>query len=195
MAIAVIIALISWPIIEIALLIKLGSAIGILPLLMLLVGMAVAGGLVLRQQGLAVARRAMEQMSRHEPPVQSMVDGIGLSIAGFLFLVPGLISDVAGLLLLVPQLRRPLVARLFGLASDRFDTFGPGRRERADDRSGPHGSADGRGPDRGPVRDGMVIEGEFERIEERTVRPGRGPQGPSAGPQGGSPPDDSPWRG
>ena len=184
MALALIIAAISLPILELLVLIKIGGKIGILPLLLLLVGMAIAGGIVLRHQGLTVARRAMEQLSRNEPPVQSMIDGIGLTLAGVLFLIPGLISDMAGLILLVPAIRRPLIGRMIGAATVRWDVYKQG-----------NSTSDGPTPDRAareraaPARGGVVIEGEFERLEERTLRPDRG-----VNPSGQEPKDDSPWR-
>jgi UPF0716 protein FxsA len=182
MALALIIAVISLPILELLVLIKIGGTIGILPLLLLLVGMAIAGGLVLRHQGLALARQAMDQLARNEPPVQSMIDGIGLTLAGVLFLIPGLISDIIGLLLLVPALRRPLIGRLIGAATIRWD----GRKQ----SKGSATSPDAAGQERAEApRGGVVIDGEFERLEERTLRPGRG-----TSPNGQEPKDDSPWR-
>ena len=177
MALALIIAVISLPILELLVLIKIGGAIGILPLLLLLVSMAVAGGLVLRHQGFSVARNAMEQLARNEPPVQSMIDGIGLTIAGVLFVIPGLISDVAGLLLLVPAIRRALIGRLIGGASVRWKV----RKRRTNGNAAPDAAE--------PARGGVVIEGEFERLEERTLRPERG-----TNPNGKDTKDDSPWR-
>ena len=182
MALALIIAVISLPILELLVLIKIGGAIGVLPLLLLLVSMAVAGGLVLRHQGLSAARNAMDKLSRNEPPVQSMIDGIGLTIAGVLFVIPGLISDVAGLLLLVPAIRRALIGRLIGATSIRWDV----RRKRTNGTATPNAADHDRAE---PSRGGVVIEGEFERLEERTLRPGRG-----SGPNGKDPKDESPWR-
>ena len=181
MALALIAAVIVLPIVELMVLFKIGNAIGLLPLLFLLVAMALIGGLVLRRQGMVVARRALEQVSRNEPPVESMIDGIGLSLAGFLFILPGILSDVAGLLLLVPAIRRPLVGRVLGLAVVRWrprgggrGPGGPGGRPGAGPPPGqsPHASQpSGRPPD------GVVIDGEFERLDERTIRPGRGTPG------------------
>ena len=182
MALALIIAVISVPILELLVLIKIGGTIGILPLLLLLVGMAIVGGMVLRHQGLAVARRAMDQLARNEPPVQSMIDGIGLTLAGFLFLIPGLISDVAGLLLLVPGIRRSLIGHMMGAATVRWDKG----KQSKNSQTKPDDAAQNRAD---PPHGGVVIEGEFERLEERTVRPGRGNS-----PDGGEAKDDLPWR-
>jgi UPF0716 protein FxsA len=207
MALALICAVILFPILELALMFKIGGAIGVVPLLLLLIGMAIAGGLLLRWQGLAVARRAMDQLARNEPPVQSMIDGIGLSIAGFLLLLPGMISDILGLLLLIPAIRRPLVGRLLGVAATRMDGrsrpgerggFGPGASREREPGSTPETNR-APGPRPGGAGDGVVIDGEFERLEERTIRPGRGPDQGAKGSNGPAPPqppraDGSPWR-
>jgi UPF0716 protein FxsA len=211
MALAVIIAVILFPILELLLMIKIGTTFGLLPLLGLLVGMAIAGGLLLRRQGLATARRAMEQLARNEAPVQSMIDGIGLSLAGFFLLLPGMISDVVGLLLLIPVIRRWFVTRLLGFAPVSFrrgvsragpqtdPNMGPnsgpgpahpGGRVADDGRTAPQGK-----PGVSPSGESIVIDGEFQRLEERTIRPGRDKPGASESdpgkPQGE---DGSPWR-
>ena len=169
MGLAVIAALIGFPIVELLVLIKVGGAIGILPLLLLLVATGVAGGLLLRHQGLAVLRRTLDQMARHEVPVDSMRDAIGLALAGFLLLLPGLISDVIGLLLLVPAIRRPVVGCMMGLSL------------RGPQTSKGHAARRGRANENGSARDGhsdqgaaVIIEGEFERVSERTLRPDPG---------------------
>lgn len=195
MGLALIIAVVSLPILELFVLIKLGGAIGVLPLLLLLVAMALVGGWLLRRQGLSAVARAMRQMADNEPPVQAVVDGIGLTLAGVLMVLPGLITDVLALLLLIPAVRRLVVGRLFGIATV-ISVKRPG---------GPFGGRPAEAPERpysspSQPRDGVVIEGEFERIEERTVRPGRAPQdGPDGEPGDGSgaprdPNRPSPWR-
>ena len=68
MAMALTIAFILFPIAELVVMVKIGGAIGILPLLLLLVVMAIAGGLLLRRQGLLALRSAMAQLQRNEAP-------------------------------------------------------------------------------------------------------------------------------
>lgn len=199
MALALITAVVLFPILELALMFKIGSAIGIVQLLLLVIGMALFGGLILRQQGLTVMRRALDQLSRNETPVQSMIDGIGLSLAGVLFLIPGLISDLAGLLLLVPTIRRRLVGKLLGGAAVRFEAPSGAQASRG---SPDPGSARGRpsSPDEAPnparagARDAVVIDGEFERLEERTIRPGPAADNDRTDSPKDLPPGHSPWR-
>ena len=183
-------AVVLLPVIELIVLIKVGGAIGILPLLALLIGTGIAGVVLLRWQGLNVARRTFEQLARREVPVDSMVDGIGLSLAGFLLLLPGLVSDVAAMLLLVPPIRRMVVGSMMGLFSWRWKSKSGGRPTgvRAGPRDAPRAGRDER---RG---DGVVIEGEFERIDERTIRPGTtGRRGDDEDPPRGTP-GASPWQ-
>lgn len=202
MAIALLVIFILLPVLELLVLFKIGGWIGVLPLLALLAATAIAGGLLLRRQGLAAMRRALEQMARDEPPVQAMIDGIGLSLAGVLFILPGLISDVLGLLLLVPPLRRWLVLLLLGQAVWRWDVRGRAE-EGGPRRSGPRddaGTGRGNSPHQpGVPRDSQVIEGEFERLDERTIRPGQAQPGPSGRPDDPQNPGQnskptSPWR-
>jgi UPF0716 protein FxsA len=82
-----------------------------------------------------------------------MIDGVLLAIAGGLFLAPGLITDAVALLLLIPPVRRLIGRWLLGqLAYAEIRVEGG----RAPGQSTPNG--------RGPV-----IEGEFERLDERPV--------------------------
>lgn len=171
-----ILIMVAVPLLELALLIKLGQQIGFWATLAIIFLTAGIGIAILNAQGLAAFRRAIDSVSQGKPPVEPALDGFMLMMAGGLLLAPGLITDVAGLLLLIPPLRR-LVAS-WGLKKmmasgsihvgtwQRTETYGP-RPER--------GSA-------GAGR-GTVIEGEFERIDEKKVDPRRG---------GGSPP--TPYR-
>lgn len=146
--------LILVPIAELAVIIKVGGLIGVLPTLALLVGMAVLGTILLRRQGLAVLRRSQEAMAAGQVPVASALDGLGLIIAAILMMTPGFLTDLLGILLLVPWVRRHLgawlLARFVKQGSVRVRTF------RSGPRSGPE-----RKPDGGPV-----IEGDYTRIEE-----------------------------
>jgi UPF0716 protein FxsA len=93
-----------------------------------------------------------------QPPVGPMLDGMLLATAGALLLAPGLITDVFAFLLLIPPVRRMVANRLLGRAQG-----GSGDRP-----SDPFDRRDGAGgPGRGPTGGGPVIEGEFERLDER----------------------------
>lgn len=146
--------LILLPIAELAVIIKVGGLIGVLPTLALLIGMAVLGTVLLRRQGLAVLRRSQETMAAGQVPVGSALDGLGLIFAAILMITPGFLTDMAGLLLLVPWVRRQLGAILLA----RFVTRGSVRVRSF--RSGPRSQ-----PERTP-RGGPVIDGDYKRIDE-----------------------------
>jgi UPF0716 protein FxsA len=107
-------ALILVPIAEIAVFIKVGGLIGVLPTVGLVVAIAVFGTWLLKRQGLRTFTKAQAAFNRGEMPVGELLDGFFLVLAALLMVTPGLLTDVLGFALLVPAVRRllgPLVAR------------------------------------------------------------------------------------
>lgn len=100
------------PIVEMWLLIRLGSVIGALPTIALVILTAVIGVALLRHQGLQTLLRSRERMAAGELPAVEMLEAMVLAISGVLLLAPGFATDTLGFLGLVPPLRRWLVARL-----------------------------------------------------------------------------------
>ena len=96
------------PIIEIYLFIEIGSAIGALQTILLIVITAVIGVALLRHQGLSTMRKVQSQMEHGELPAVGMLEGMMLFFAGALLLTPGFFTDVIGFLFLVPPLRKAL---------------------------------------------------------------------------------------
>ncbi|GLK89143.1 FxsA family protein [Pseudomonas turukhanskensis] len=136
-----------FPIIELAVLIKVGSAIGVLPTLLLVIGSAVLGSVLLRVAGVATAWRARERLARGELPEQEMLEGLLIAVGGGLLLLPGFISDIFGLLCLLPFTRRLIVGKLRKRAAEQALR----QRAFADDLAARSGQSR---PN--------VIEGEFE---------------------------------
>lgn len=93
------------PLLEIAVFIRVGSLIGLWPTLAIVVGTAVLGTYLLRQQGIQTIRTAQARMERGEAPIQEILHGVLIAVGGVLLLTPGLITDAAGLLLLIPPVR------------------------------------------------------------------------------------------
>lgn len=102
------------PLLEIFAFIEVGSAIGALPTLALIVLTAVVGALLVRWQGIKVVMDARQSLARDELPVAAAVHGVLLLLAGLLLLTPGFVTDTAGFLLLVPAIRSQVVARIWG---------------------------------------------------------------------------------
>lgn len=81
----------------------------------------VIGGLILHHQGLKTAERFITSLEFGRPPLAETWDGVCLNLAGFLFLLPGLVSDALAVGLLIPAVRRALY-RLFARRGDyRYD--------------------------------------------------------------------------
>ncbi len=105
MALLLLLAFIGVPIIEIAVLIKVGGLIGLWPTLGLIVLTAILGSMALRAQGLATVAKLREQMDRGELPAQTLFDGVCLLFSGALLLTPGFVTDIAGFALFFPPVR------------------------------------------------------------------------------------------
>jgi UPF0716 protein FxsA len=103
------------PLIEITLFVLVGRAIGVLPTLALVILAAIAGGLLLRQQGLGVLARLRSNVSAGTIPGRTMMDGLLIGLAALLLVLPGFLTDIVALALLVPPVR----AWLFGQLAKR----------------------------------------------------------------------------
>ncbi|WP_028586361.1 FxsA family protein [Desulfocurvus vexinensis] len=100
------------PVLEIYLLIKVGSLLGAEVTIALVLASALAGAWLARQQGLGVMLRIRESMARGAAPAEEMVDALLILVAGVLLLTPGFITDTAGMALLVPPVRGRIKAAL-----------------------------------------------------------------------------------
>jgi UPF0716 protein FxsA len=99
------------PLIEIALFVVVGQAIGLWPTLLGVVLTGLAGALVLRWQGIAALREMQVRLQRGEIPARQMGDTMLIGLGGLLLLLPGYFTDIVGLLLLLPW-TRTLIYRL-----------------------------------------------------------------------------------
>ena len=152
---------IALPLLELALLVKSGQVIGFWATLAMVMGAGLLGALIVSRQGLKVLRRTQQALAEGRPPVAPVLDGVFLLLAGALLITPGFLSDVLALLLLIPPIRlavaRWSVKQLVKRALDVSNT-------RIDPASSPPSS--GR-------KEGLVIEGEFERLGEKATGPHR----------------------
>ena len=98
------------PAAELALLLEVGSRIGTLPTLAIIVFTGVLGAFLARRQGLAVIGEAQARIGRGEIPASSLADGVMILVAAALLMTPGLLTDSFGFLLLVPAFRNVVKA-------------------------------------------------------------------------------------
>jgi UPF0716 protein FxsA len=163
MALILLAVFIGLPLLEVAVFIQVGGAIGIWPTIAATIVTALAGSLLLRAQGLAALTRARAQMDQGQLPAREMFEGLCLVLAGALLLVPGFVTDALGLLLFFPPFRellRLLIARHIAAKAARGEArvFVDGVEidPRRPDSRRPGGGARG--------RDGKVIDGDYEDV-------------------------------
>ena len=96
------------PFAEIYLLLQVGSIIGALPTIFLVVFTAVLGAWLLRQQGFATFRQFQENLAQGVIPAYEMIEGPIILLGGILLLTPGFITDILGFACLIRPLRKKI---------------------------------------------------------------------------------------
>lgn len=154
---------IGMPILELFLLINVGSAIGVLPTIGIVILTAVIGTFMLKAQGLSTLNKARSRLSGGQVPAFEMMEGMALGVGGALLLTPGFVTDAFGFFCLIPFTRRWLVNALSKRVSVGSVAGGISGGF-SSSRVPPEGGATGAGQG-GTQRqvDGDVIEGEFTR--------------------------------
>lgn len=100
------------PFIELWLLLRFTDRFGLAGTLLLVVGSAMLGTTLARRQGLRVMQNMHRQTQQGQMPAAAMMDGMMISLAGLLLILPGLITDILGLALLIPLVRLGIRLRL-----------------------------------------------------------------------------------
>tara|TARA_Y100000817_G_C16457862_1_gene367993 strand:+ start:30 stop:449 length:420 start_codon:yes stop_codon:yes gene_type:complete len=137
---SILLAIILVPIIEIYLLIKIGSQIGALTTILLIFTTAIVGIYYAKYEGLNTLRSGFIQLSKNEAPAYEIISGAAIAFAALLLIIPGFATDVIGFLLIFP-ISRSFVFNLF------FKKFKRKKKEKNN-----------------------FIEGEFEDIEDDNDR-------------------------
>jgi UPF0716 protein FxsA len=140
------------PLVELYLIIKVGSLIGALWTVLLVLLTAVIGVQLLRIQGFSTLNRARHNMEMGVMPAMEMMEGLALAIGGALLITPGFVTDTLGFLCLIPATRRAMIRYLMRHATVQGQGFyrhttTPHSDQTRDD----HGHR------------GRTIEGEFRR--------------------------------
>ncbi len=93
------------PVIELYLLIRVGSVIGALNTIIIVLATAAAGAFFTRREGLRTMQRLRMNMSQGIMPTQEMFDAVLIFVAGLVLITPGFLTDISGFLLLIPRSR------------------------------------------------------------------------------------------
>lgn len=97
------------PVVELALAIKVGTVIGVLPTVGLMVLSALAGSWLMRQQGAQALADLQRAFAELRDPSPHLAGGALILLAGALMVAPGFLTDLIGLALLLPPVRRAVI--------------------------------------------------------------------------------------
>lgn len=97
------------PLVELYVLIQVGSEIGAMPTVLLTISTAIAGVWLMRSQGVATMQKAQVAMASGQAPQMALMEGVYIFLGGVLLFIPGLISDAMGFLFLIPFVRRAII--------------------------------------------------------------------------------------
>ena len=107
------------PIVELAVILQVGQAIGVLETVALLIAVSVAGGWLMKREGLGVVRRISAQANAGRVPGRELADGALIILAGALLITPGFLSDLLGIALLLPPVGAAVRPALVGAITRR----------------------------------------------------------------------------
>ena len=102
---SILLTIILVPVIEIYLLIKIGSQIGAISTILLIFLTAILGIYYARYEGINTLRAGFVQLSRNESPSYEMLSGAAIAFAAILLIMPGFVTDTLGFLLIFPLSR------------------------------------------------------------------------------------------
>ena len=140
--------------VEIAAVVAVASWLGIGWTLLLLIGLSLVGGLLLKWEGTRAWRSFRAAVADGRPPGREVLDGMLVLLGAVLIVLPGFVTDVLALLCLLPFTRRLVGRVLVGWALTR----GRATVLRVSSTRGPGTDGGGRVPPGG----GRVIEGEID---------------------------------
>lgn len=145
-------AFIGVPIIEIALFIQVGGAIGTLSTLAIVVLTAILGTYMVRQQGRLAIGNLQRSFSELNDPTEPLAHGAMVLISGVLLLTPGFFTDALGFALLIPSVRSAVFAYLKKRVTVHSFSMGNGQ-----------GATQHRHP--GEAASDDIIDGEFTEVD------------------------------
>ena len=93
------------PLVELALLIKLGNVIGLWPTIFIVIATGALGAALARSQGTRTVGAIRAELAQGRAPTESLINGLLILVGGVVLLTPGLLTDLLGFSLLIPSTR------------------------------------------------------------------------------------------
>ena len=102
----ILLSIILVPVIEIYLLINIGSKIGAFTTIFLIITTAVVGVYYAKYEGLKSLKSGFSHLSNNQLPTYEMLSGAAIAFAALLLIIPGFFTDLFGFLLIFPITRK-----------------------------------------------------------------------------------------
>lgn len=128
--------------IEISIFVAIANTIGVFLALICIITTSIIGLSIIKSQGLKNFTLLQKKMSNNENPTNELIKNVSLLIAGFLFLIPGFLTDFLGIMLLLPFVQHYIIKKI--IPKINIKTFNNYSRKESYDES-------------------HIIEGEFKR--------------------------------
>ncbi len=100
------------PLIELYLLITVGSYLGAGLTILVVLGTGMAGAYLARLEGWRTWQKIQSELQNGAAPANELIDGVLILAAGLLLITPGILTDVVGFSLLLPPTRAALQVAL-----------------------------------------------------------------------------------
>ena len=94
------------PVIEIYLLIKIGSQIGAITTIFLIFTTAIVGVYYAKYEGLNTLKSGFKQLKKNEKPKYEILSGAAIALGALFLIIPGFFTDSLGFLLIFPLSRK-----------------------------------------------------------------------------------------
>ena len=105
----ILLLIIALPILEIAIMIKIGQQIGVFNTIFIIFFTAIVGIYYARIEGLNTLKSGMVNLYKNRLPFYEMLSGASIAVAAILLILPGFISDTIGFFLLFPFTRKIII--------------------------------------------------------------------------------------
>ena len=135
---SIFLAIILVPVIEIYLLIKIGSLIGAITTILLIFSTAIIGIYYAKYEGLNTLKSGFAQLSKNETPAYEVISGAAIAFAALLLIIPGFATDLVGFLLIFPFSRKLIfnkISKKFSKNKKEKNNFIDGEFEDIDDEN------------------------------------------------------------
>lgn len=108
------------PLVELYLLLQIGSVIGALNTILLVISTGVLGAFLAQREGIRTLQTIRSLLAQGEMPGEPLLDALLILVAGFVLITPGILTDLLGFLLLWPGSRAHVRRRLRGFMEKKF---------------------------------------------------------------------------